>query len=354
VCGGAKTQNYARSQYRSLHGFIPVNENKDGIFFTTITGFRGVNLKMLPESASIAVEKRRSPDYGLRKVIESACRAQICQCWTCASCDGECPINIATGRLRPQKIVRLASLGFIEELLNSPEIWYCLTCRRCLQVCPNQVKPCDVIDYARQEAVSRGIVSYASTCRLQLLFSQLQRVRWRAVEQCLNNSFAPLSRERIDQWLAEPVPENIFRPDACQSPEGILPGGSFFGKAAAATRSASCFTCGECSSACPVSGARSVFDPRFIIRMVNFGLAEELVISPSIWLCLSCGRCTDACGQQVDSQQILQRLQAAAISDAVVTPLAIFRMKESESLIYSHFLDMVDDIFGFKRSAASF
>jgi len=78
---------------------------------------------------------------------------------------------------------------------------------------------------------------------------------------------------------------------------------------------------------------------------VNFGLAEELVRYPSIWLCLSCGRCTDACGQQVDGRQILQRLQAAAIADAVVTPLAIFRMKESESLIYSHFLDMVDDIY---------
>lgn len=305
---------------------------------------------MLPESASIAVEKRRSPDYGLRKVIESACRAQICRCWACASCDGECPINIATGRLRPQRIVRLASLGFIEELLDSPEIWYCLTCMRCLQVCPNQVKPCDVIDYARQEAVSRGIVSYASTCRLQLLFTQFQRVRWRAVEQCLNNSFAPLSRELIDHWLADPVPETGH----LVSPQGVLPGGSFFGKSATATRSASCFTCGECSSACPVSGTRSVFDPRFIIRMVNFGLAEELVRYPSIWLCLSCGRCTDACGQQVDGRQIIQRLQAAAISDAVATPLAIFRMKESESLIYSHFLDMVDDIFSFKRSAASF
>ncbi len=303
---------------------------------------------MLPESACIAVEKQHSPDPGLRKVIESACRAQSCQCWTCGSCDGECPVNIATGRLRPQRIVRLASLGFIEDLLDSSEIWYCLTCRRCLQICPNQVKPCDIIDYARQKAVSRGIVSYSSTRRLQLLFAQLQRVRWRAVEQCLKNNFDTLTREQIDQWLADPVPETGH----AISPQGIHPGGSFFGITAAATRSAACFTCGECSSACPVSGERSVFDPRFIVRMVNFGLAEELVISPSIWLCLSCGRCTDACGQQVDGRQILQRLQTAAVSDAVVTPLSIFLMKKAEALIFSHFLDRVDDIFGFKRPAS--
>jgi len=303
---------------------------------------------MLPESARIAAEKRLSPDPVLRKVIESASRAQSCHCWTCGSCDGECPVNIATGRLRPQKIVRLASLGFIEDLLDSPEIWYCLTCRRCLQICPNQVKPCDVIDYARQEAVSRGIVSYSSTCRLQLLFAQLQRIRWRAFEQCLNHNFDAPTREQIDQWLADPVPETGH----AISPQGILPGGSLFGISAAATRSAACFTCGECSSACPVSGERSVFDPRVIVRMVNFGLAEELLRSPSIWLCLSCGRCTDACGQQVDGRQMLQRLQAAAVSDAGVTPLAIFRMKEAEVLIISYFLDRVDEIFGFKRPAS--
>ncbi len=288
------------------------------------------------------------PDPGLRHVIESASRAQSCRCWTCGSCDGECPVNIATGRLRPQRIVRLANLGFIEELLDSPEIWYCLTCRRCLQICPNQVKPCDVIDYARQEAVSRGIVSASSTRRLQLLFVRFQRVRWHEVAQCLNNDLCALSRERIDQWLADPVPET----DHVVSPQGVLPGGSIFRKSAAATRSAACFACGECSSACPVSGERSVFDPRFIVRMVNFGLAEELARSPSIWLCLSCGRCTDACGQLVDGRQILQHLQAAAVSSAVVTPIAIFRMKEAEALIFSHFLDMVDDIFGFKGLAS--
>ena len=303
---------------------------------------------MLPGSARIAVEKRYRPDPGLRKVIESACRAQSCRCWTCGSCDVECPVNIATGRLRPQRIVRLASLGFIEELLDSPEIWYCLTCRRCLQICPNQVKPCDVIDYARQEAISRGIVSYASVRRLQLLFTRFQRVRWRAVELCLKNNFGALTREQIDQWLADPVPETGH----VVSPQGLLPGGSFFGISAAATRSAACFTCGECSSACPVSGERSVFDPRFMVRMVNLGLAEELVRSPSIWLCLSCGRCSDACGQLVDGRQILQRLQAVAVSNAVVTPIAIFRMKEAEALIFSHFLDMVDDIFGFKSPAS--
>ena len=41
-----------------------------------------------------------------------------------------------------------------------------------------------------------------------------------------------------------------------------------------------------------------------------------------------------------------------AVSDAGVTPLAIFRMKEIEALIFSYFLDRVDEIFGFKDPAS--
>lgn len=48
---------------------------------------------------------------------------------------------------------------------------------------------------------------------------------------------------------------------------------------------------------------------------------------------------------------MIQRLQAAAVSDAGVTPLAIFRMKEAGALIFSHFQDRVDELFGFKRPA---
>ena len=139
---------------------------------------------MLPEPDRIAVQIRFNPDPGLRHVIESASRAQSCRCWNCGTCDIECPVNVTTGRLRPQKIVRLANLDFIEEFLDSPEIWYCLTCWRFLQICPNQVKPSDVIDYARQEALSRGIVNASSTLRLLVAFrliSACAMARGRAV-----------------------------------------------------------------------------------------------------------------------------------------------------------------------------
>ena len=106
--------------------------------------------------------------------IESESRAGIRCCWTCGSCDFECPVNIATGRLRPQKIVRMAAIGMLDELLDLPEIWYCLTCRRCAQICPNAVSPAAVIAYIRREMVSSGRISWETVQRYRDLFYRFQ------------------------------------------------------------------------------------------------------------------------------------------------------------------------------------
>ena len=103
---------------------------------------------------------KAGPD--LRKSIGSGAKTNTNLCWTCGSCDPECPMNVATGRLRPQKIVRLANLGLLEELMDLPAIWYCLTCRRCSQACPNAVKPSAIIEYIRMEMISRGLISWDS------------------------------------------------------------------------------------------------------------------------------------------------------------------------------------------------
>lgn len=118
------------------------------------------------------------PQPKLRRLIDAGGLADSTMCWTCSSCDSECPVEIATNRLRPQRIVRFANLGLIDELIALPEIWYCLTCRRCNRVCPNLVKPETLIRYARAEAVRRGVVPLATATAYYDLFRRFQRVRW--------------------------------------------------------------------------------------------------------------------------------------------------------------------------------
>jgi len=288
------------------------------------------------------------PDAGLRKSIEQGANADINRCWTCGSCDFECPVNVATGRLRPQKIVRMANLGMLEELLYEPAIWYCLTCRRCLQICPNTVKPSELIAHIRRISMKRKIVSIETYRAYRILFERFQRVRKHAVVMSFYGKLTSISDRQWCDWLLTPVSESrrsiCFNSTERSSNEGFI----HYDPARAA---ASCFTCGECSSACPVSCERSVFDPRALFRMVNLGLTDELLSSPSIWLCLDCGRCTSVCSQLVDGREIIRRLKADAIQRGIIDRNFFPRLEQANRLVYNRWLREVDALFGFNGSA---
>ena len=285
------------------------------------------------------------PDPKLRKQIEDAVQASSNMCWTCGSCDFECPMNRATGSLRPQKIVRLATMGLLDDLLDLPEIWYCLSCRRCLEVCPNRVKPATLIDFARREAAGKDTAALKKYRRYRALFSLFQRVRWHTADYVMRNELPELTHDRWCSWLEEPVPEMTFTLTAeyhVQKDWGA-------GDREADFQPQACFTCGECSSACPVSGERSVFDPRTIFRMANLGAVERLLKSPSLWLCIACQRCTEACSQLVKGDRIIKHLQNLALASGAVDPDFPFRFEKANRLIYTRLLDEIDMVFNFNK-----
>lgn len=278
-----------------------------------------------------------SPDPAIRKKIENITHAKSNLCWTCSTCDVECPINIATNRLRPQKIVRLANLGFIDELLSLPEIWYCLTCRRCDHVCPNLVTPSTIISYLRKEAVRRNLVSIQTLMRYRDICVRLQHIRWHSVAQCQKGEAKSIVEDKWSVWLKSPINKikGEIVPNVTDTSEP-------FGDIVANTKIASCFTCSGCSGACPVLSGHSVFDPLHIFRMVYLGLEKEALRSPSIWLCLSCRRCTEVCSQAVKGHLIIERLQELAVQKGVVDNSFTFRWYQAQKSIYSHFVREID------------
>ncbi|EPR36346.1 4Fe-4S ferredoxin, iron-sulpur binding domain-containing protein [Desulfovibrio sp. X2] len=63
-----------------------------------------------------------------------------------------------------------------------------------------------------------------------------------------------------------------------------------------------CFTCGMCSSGCPITGTPGMegWDTRKVIRMLAYGMVDEVVESKFPWICTGCGRCAYACPQHID------------------------------------------------------
>jgi heterodisulfide reductase subunit C len=115
------------------------------------------------------------------------------------------------------------------------------------------------------------------------------------------------------------------------------------------THASACFTCGECSSACPISGEKSVFDPRTIFRMVSLGLIDELINNPAIWLCLDCGRCSDACSQLVEGREMIRRLKDHAIQSGAVDYKFLRCLEQADENVYDRWLDEVDVLFNFNK-----
>jgi heterodisulfide reductase subunit C len=281
----------------------------------------------------------------LRRVIETGAQAESNLCWTCGTCDSECPINIATNRLSPRKIVRLANFGLLDELLEMPDIWYCLTCQHCLDVCPNGVKPAQVIRFIREEALRRQIVKWDMVQRYRKLFGRFQRVRWHATASCVNGGkLDSVSKGQWQAWLDTPV-EMV---GTKITPKVSVDRTAHFPQAADGNVRL-CLTCSECTNCCPVFYERSVFDPQATVRMVNLGLTDELLRSPSIWLCIGCGSCSRACTQTVKAREIIARLRFMAIDGGYVNPQLPIKLKKIEKLIYPRLLAEIDACFGFSN-----
>ncbi len=278
------------------------------------------------------------PNFELAGVIEDGARADSSLCWTCSTCDNECPVNIATSRLRPQKIVRMASLGMLAELLTLPEIWYCLNCRRCRQACPNRVEPFAVIAYLQDEAVRRGAVSHTVVRRRQRLLPSFHPPPWHGVRHCLAGKRPVVSDDTWCDWMQAPVRET----DVAISQAVIRRGSVSFRRSVLAANTWSCMTCSECSSCCPVCFERAVFDPQRLIRMAVLGLEEEVLRSPSLWLCLDCGRCSRACSQQVKGRDIIRRLQHLAVTGGIVDDGFTQRLEEMDRRLYPRLLSDMD------------
>ena len=280
------------------------------------------------------------PDAKQRDTIIQSASAEINLCWTCGSCSFECPVNIATDRLQPRNLVFMANLGLLDELVNLPDIWYCLQCRRCSNVCPMTVKPADLISFLRMEAISQQVVSSETFLEYERLYRQLHRVRWHAASHCLSNENGPDISAAWEEWSTAPVDSfagEISYDQAVSVPET-------YGKAIDETGVASCYTCGECSSGCPVFGEKDVFDPRLIFRMICFGLTDQLLQSPVIWLCVDCRRCTDNCSQNVLGHQMIKHLQELAVQEGVVRDGFPQQWKDVNTEIYTVFLDKVDEV----------
>ena len=106
-----------------------------------------------------------------------------------------------------------------------------------------------------------------------------------------------------------------------------------------------CFACGTCAAGCPVTDVDSEYNCRRIIRQILFGMREEVLSSPLIWLCLVCYRCYVRCPQQVNFTDIMRVLRYLAVKENRVSPEVFERINDLDrfSQVVRH--DLVKNFF---------
>lgn len=61
------------------------------------------------------------------------------------------------------------------------------------------------------------------------------------------------------------------------------------------TGSLKCYSCGICTSSCPISVVAGGLDPRRIVQLENMGNLNVDSAGNSIWHCIECRRCGNLC-----------------------------------------------------------
>ncbi len=84
-------------------------------------------------------------------------------------------------------------------------------------------------------------------------------------------------------------------------------------KSSAGSQLTTCMQCGACTASCTLSVDQDVF-PRKQMIMAAWGMREQLMADPYIWICHQCGDCTQSCPRGVKPGEILAILRQEQIA----------------------------------------
>lgn len=80
-----------------------------------------------------------------------------------------------------------------------------------------------------------------------------------------------------------------------------------------------CLTCGTCTNGCPATGTPTLegLDTRKVLRMLAYGMVDEVVDGLFPWVCTGCGRCVHACPMGIDIVGIMAHMKSLRARDKV-------------------------------------
>lgn len=81
-------------------------------------------------------------DASFEKTIQKFGGENVHRCWQCGSCTNSCTMYGQNTDFNPRYWIYLTRLGLKDEILKDKDIiWQCVSCNKCTNICPKDVKP---------------------------------------------------------------------------------------------------------------------------------------------------------------------------------------------------------------------
>ena len=106
-------------------------------------------------------QKSHTPSSAFAKeVAEVEGGEAINKCVQCGICTASCVVARATDVYRPRRLIQKIILGKRDEVLNSPQSWFCMSCRMCEERCQEGVSPAEIFHAVRVIAAREGHIPH--------------------------------------------------------------------------------------------------------------------------------------------------------------------------------------------------
>ncbi|MEW5946846.1 MAG: 4Fe-4S dicluster domain-containing protein [bacterium] len=124
-------------------------------------------------------------DGGFARRVRRLGVPNLSRCYQCLRCAAGCPLASAMD-YTPSQIMRMATLGMKEEILDSSTIWLCASCMTCTTRCPMEIDVAGVMDALKELALEEGRGAAQKNVRdFHRIFMNIVRARGRMLEPLL-------------------------------------------------------------------------------------------------------------------------------------------------------------------------
>jgi heterodisulfide reductase subunit C len=146
----------------------------------------------------------RNYDEDFEKIIQKYGGGEnVHRCWQCGSCTNSCTMYGQNVQFNPRFWIYLTRLGLKDELIKDKDIiWQCVSCNKCTNICPKDVRPEGVMKALAHWMEDEGITEKApSTIFDEEFWSQIYKTGRIEDSHVMMHFFKKTNQPLVQDWL---------------------------------------------------------------------------------------------------------------------------------------------------------